>query len=642
MRSGRVATGDEARRSATGGGRWRNACRALVLTGLSAVTLCATLAPARAADMSPPGRPKGEYRSAQHEGSPLDKTLRVAFLIDVTGFDPQAMSDAYSGYVMRAVFDSAYAYDYYARPYKLVPNTTEALPLVTDGGKTFTFKLKKGIYFSDDPAFKGRKRELVAADYVYSWKRLLDPKVRSPNMDLLQDRIVGADALIEQAKKTNRFDYDAKLEGLQALDRYTIRLKLTRPDYNLLDNMTHWAMGAVAREVIEAYGDASTWATEHPVGTGPYVLKEWRRGSKVMLEASPTYRDVTYETSADPADTPLVAALQGKKVPAIGRVDISIIEESNPRFLAFDSKQLDFVYVPADFINRVIADGKLKPEYARQGIQWLRTVEPSFTYTFFNMDDPTIGGYTPEKIALRRAIVQGYNIHEEIKVIRQGQAMPATQPIPPGLPGHDAALKRPDQYDPAQAKALLDKFGYKDCDGDGFRELPGCKPLLLKLWTEPDALSRQFDELWKRSMDAIGIRTDFVKQKWPDTLKEARAGKVVAWQLGGIAAVREGESFLNHMYSKMIGASNYGNFRLDAYDKLFEKSQLLPDGPERNRIYRQLADYHYTYASAMLGVFRYSNVLLHPWVVGWKPHAFEQYPFWHLDIDLAKRAAATK
>ena len=125
-------------------------------------------------------------------------------------------------------------------------------------------------------------------------------------------------------------------------------------------------------------------------------------------------------------------------------------------------------------------------------------------------------------------------------------------------------------------------------------------------------------------------------------MKEARAGKVVAWQLGGIAAVREGESFLNHMYSKMIGASNYGNFRLDAYDRLFEKSQLLPDGPERNRIYRQLADYHYNYASAMLGVFRYSNLLLHPWVVGWKPHAFEQYPFWHLDIDLAKLAAATK
>jgi ABC-type transport system substrate-binding protein len=492
----------------------------------------------------------------------LNKTLRVAFPVDVTGFDPQAMSDAYSGYVVRAIFDSAYAYDYLARPYRLVPNTTEALPVVSDGGKTYVFKVRKGIYFSPDPAFKGQKRELTASDYVYSWKRLLDPRVRSPNMDLLQDRIIGADALIEKAKKSNKFDYDALLEGLQALDRYTVQVKLSRPDYNLLDNMTHWAMSAVAREVIEAYGDGSGWAVDHPVGTGPYVIKEWKKGSKIFLEASPTFREFIFPASDDPADRAIVASMKGKRIPAIGRVEVNIIEESNPRFLAFDSKQLDLVYVPADFVNRVIVDGKLKPEFARRGIQWLRNIDPSFTYTFFNMDDPTIGGYTQEKIALRRAIVLGYNVNEEIKVIRQGQAMPATQPIPPGLPGHDPDLKRPDLYNPVQARALLDKFGYKDCNGDGFRELPDCKPLVLKLWTEPDALTRQFDELWKRGMDDIGIRTEFVKQKWPDTLKEARAGKVVAWQLGGIAAVREGESFLNHLYSKMIGTSNYGNFRM--------------------------------------------------------------------------------
>ena len=569
----------------------------------------------------------------------MNKTLRVGFIVDVTGFDPQAMSDAYSGYVMRSIFDSAYAYDYLARPYKLVPNTTEALPVVTDGGKTFTFKVRKGIHFTPDPAFRGQPRELTAHDYVYSWKRLLDPRVRSPNMDLLQDRVQGADALIAQAKKTGKFDYDAKLEGLQALDRYTVQLKLTRPDYNLLDNMTHWAMSAVAREVIEAHADGSGWAPDHPVGTGPYLIKEWKKGSKVVLEANPGFREMYFPASSDPADAAIVAAMKGKRVPAIGRIDINIIEESNPRFLAFDSKQIDFVYVPSDFVNRVIAEGKLKPEYARQGIQWTRNVEPSFTYTFFNMEDPTIGGYTPEKIALRRAFLLGYNVGEEIRIIRQGQAMPATQPIPPGLPGHDPDLRRPDSYNPAQAKALLDKFGYKDCDGDGFRELPDCKPLVLKIWSAPDALSRQYDELWKRSMDAIGIRTEFVKQKWPDTLKEARGGKVVAWQLGGIAAVREGESFLNHLYSKMIGSSNYGNFRLPEYDRLFERAQLLPDGPERNKVYRQLADYHYTYAPVMLGVYRISNALLHPWVQGWKSHAFEQYPWWYLDIDPAKRGA---
>src|SRR4029078_12248064 len=101
---------------------------------------------------------------------------------------------------MRAAFDAAYASDYLARPYKLVPNTTEALPVVSADGRTYTFKVRKGIYFVDDPAFEGQKRELVAADYVYSWKRLLDLKVRSPNMDILEDRVAGAGALIDQAK----------------------------------------------------------------------------------------------------------------------------------------------------------------------------------------------------------------------------------------------------------------------------------------------------------------------------------------------------------------------------------------------------------------------------------------------------------
>ena len=113
----------------------------------------------------------------------MSKTLRVAFLVDVSGFDPQAMSDAYSGYVMREIFDAAFKYDFLARPYKLVPNTAEALPVVTDDGKTITFKVKPGIFFAADPAFKGQRRELVAADYVYTYKRLLDPKVRSPIND---------------------------------------------------------------------------------------------------------------------------------------------------------------------------------------------------------------------------------------------------------------------------------------------------------------------------------------------------------------------------------------------------------------------------------------------------------------------------
>src|SRR5436190_12407080 len=159
------------------------------------------------------------------------KVLRVALPIAETGFDPQAGGDAYSNYVNRVIFDPLYKYEYLARPYKLVPNTAAALPDISADGKTWTIKIRPGIYFADDPAFKGKRRELTAADYVYSLKRLLDPKMRSNFLQIVEGRFVGAEAVAATARSGGDFDYDAPIEGLQAIDRYTLRFKLNFPDY---------------------------------------------------------------------------------------------------------------------------------------------------------------------------------------------------------------------------------------------------------------------------------------------------------------------------------------------------------------------------------------------------------------------------
>src|SRR5437762_5722585 len=216
-----------------------------------------------------------------------NKVLHVAFVAPENGFDPQATGDLYSNYVNREIFDPLYRYDYLARPYKVVPNTAAALPEISADGLTWTIKVRPGIYFTDDAAFKGKKRELAAADYVYSWKRLLDPKLRSINAQIFDDRLVGAKAAIEAAKKTGKFDYDAAFAGAQAVDRYTIRLKLNYPAYDLLGDLTSSGAAAVAREVVTAYGDPSGWVMEHPVGTGPYYLKSWRRGAAGRSRGQP-------------------------------------------------------------------------------------------------------------------------------------------------------------------------------------------------------------------------------------------------------------------------------------------------------------------------------------------------------------------
>ncbi len=249
----------------------RPAGRALAL----AVALALAAFPAAAADMN--------------------KVIRHVFPAGEEGFDPAAAHDLYSGTVEQVIFETLLTYDYLARPAKLVPLTAEAMPQVTDDGQTYTFRIRKGIHFTPDPAFKGAKRELVADDYVYSLKRLMDPKMRSPWTWLLDGKIVGLDEAAAQAKKSGKFDYDAKVAGLEAVDRYTLRIRLKQPDYNLSYVLAHEPTGAVAREVVAAYADEGGRVMSNPVGTGPYKLAKWIRSSKIFLEANPDYRGFVWD-----------------------------------------------------------------------------------------------------------------------------------------------------------------------------------------------------------------------------------------------------------------------------------------------------------------------------------------------------------
>jgi ABC-type transport system substrate-binding protein len=452
----------------------------------------------------------------------------------------------------------------------------------------------------------------------------------------LDGKIAGSDDVLAKAKEAGRLDYDAPISGLKALDRYTLLITLKEPDYVLQAYLTQVPMAAVAREVIEAYGDASGWAMANPVGTGPFRLKEWRRGQKIVLEANPGFREEFYPESADPDDRERLAKMKGKRLPQVGRVEISIIEESNPQLLAFGNGELDYVNVPADLVGNVLGpNNSLKPEFGAKGTTLHRVTQPALSYTYFNMDDPVLGGYTPEKIALRRAMIMGFNTDEMIKVWWQGQAITATQPIPPGVSGHSAGFVARAPYDPEAAKKLLDKFGYVDRDKDGWRDLPDGKPFTVVMASTPSGRDRERDELWKKNMTSLGIRIDFLKQKWPDLLKMGRAGKLQMWPVGWINTYGEGDAFMQLLYSKNIGQSNYSRFTLPEYDELYRKTKRVPDSPERNALYRKMAELVAAYNPWDLGVYRIENTLVRPWVVGYKKHINREHAWQYLDIDVA-------
>jgi oligopeptide transport system substrate-binding protein len=567
------------------------------------------------------------------------KVLRVAYLIAETNFDPAFVSDLYSNNICEEIFESPLTYDFLARPAKLKPQTLEALPEVSDGGKTYTLRVKKGIYFSDDPAFEGRKRELTAADYEYAFKRLMDPKVSSPNLWLIEGRIAGIDAAIAKAKKDGKLDYDAKIPGVEVVDRYTLRVHLAKPDYNFLYILAMSNVGAQAREVVEKYGSD---IGAHPVGTGAFRLAEWKRSSRIVLVRNENYREVYFDAEPpadDPVSQQLYAEMKGKRLPQLDRVEVSIIEESQPRWLAFLNKEVDWINVPLDFINMALPLGKPAPWVAKRGIRYIADIDPDVTYLYWNMKDPTFGGYTPEKVALRRAVSFAYSNDDEIYLLRNGSALEAQSPLPPGVVGYDPAFTLGKTHDPARAKALLDMFGYVDRDGDGWRDMPDGSPLTFVYATTPDQLSRLFTQLWKKGMDSVGIRMEVETAKWPDLRKKSKLGKLQNWHLSWGADYPDGENFYQLFYGPNCGSSNDGCFQLPAFDALYEKAAALPPGPERNQLYTGMARIIAVYAPWKLHSHRKRHQLAHPWVLGWRKHPILHEGYKYVDIDLQRRAA---
>ena len=565
------------------------------------------------------------------------KVLRTVIPAAETGFDPIATHDLYSSQVVRSVLETLYSYDYLARPAKLVPQTAEAMPQITDQGKTWTIRLKKGIVFADDPAFGGKPRELVMADYVYSLKRLIDPKLRSPWSWLLEGKIIGLDALARDAKISGRFNYDAKIAGLELLDRYTLRIRLTAPDHNLGHILAHTPTSAVAREVVEKYRDANGHVMANPVGTGPYQLTSWTRGAKIVLTASPSYRGFIWDFApgADPEDGKIIAAMKGKAMPQIGRVEISVVPEDQSRWLAFQNGEIDLFNLDGPLAPRAILNGKLRPELAAKGVLLSRLIEPELSHYYFNMQNPVLGGLTKEKVALRRAIAMAHNVQEEIDIVWSGQAVKLEYPIPPGIVGHDPKHKSSVRFDPKTANALLDKFGYKIGD-DGWRILPAGVPFTVKFSVRADSTGQQQAEMWKKTFDSLSIRMESDKRPFPDLLKAEKQCQLMMRTSPWIADYPDGDNFMQLFYGKNVGQSNNGCMKMAEFDRLYEQSQKLPDGPERELLYHKMVRLIEVYAPTIIGYARYRNMLAQAYVIGYKKHPIMHSEWIYIDIEKRK------
>jgi ABC-type transport system substrate-binding protein len=376
----------------------------------------------------------------------------------------------------------------------------------------------------------------------------------------------------------------------------------------------------------------------HPVGTGPFVLKDWRRSSRIVLERNPGYREERYAEDP-PADDPeaveMARALAGRRLPMLDRVEISIIEEQQPRWLAFLNGEHDFLdRLPNEFAPSAIPHNRLAPNLARQGIRMVRSPLVDATFSYFAMENPVVGGYTPDKVAFRRAMSLAYDVEAEIERVRLGQAVPAQSLIPPLLSGHDPAFKSEmSEHSVARANALLDLYGWLDRDGDGWRDRPDGSALRLEYSSQPDQQSRKLQELWRKAADAVNVRIEFRMAKWPEQLKASRAGRLMMWGVAWGGVSPDGSYFLDLLYGPNKGQANHARFDLPEFNRLYEQQNVMPDGPQREEIIRRMKLLSVAYAPYKVTGHRVATDLMHPPVVGYRRHPFLRDFFRYVDVD---------
>ncbi|MDQ1830949.1 ABC transporter substrate-binding protein [Massilia scottii] len=546
------------------------------------------------------------------------KVLHTLLTTSETGLDPAVASDIATLSLLENLFDPLLRYDYDARPPALRANAAAALPEVSADGLVYTFRLRPGMVFTGDPAFGGQRREVTAADYVYSLRRLYDPALKSPWLFLFEGKIKGDAAL------KGSFSHATSIAGLQAPDRHTLRITLAAPDKNFLFYLATPASGVVAREVIEAYPGQ---AGNHPVGSGPFRLGQWKRSDKIVLLANHDWGITRH----------------GRRLPLLDRVEVRIAEEFQGRMLGFLGGEYDYLeQVPESLTDMVIRNGRLKPALAARGIALTRFPVLQTYYMWMNMEDPLLGGYGNDKVALRRAIALSYDSAEDIGLLKKGFALRAESPLPPNVLGYDPAYRTPVPYNKALAQALLERFGYRQRDPDGFRRAPDGKPLTLTMHSEATVGGRLRDELWRKNLNAIGLRVVFRTDKKTEIIKASRLGKVQMFESNWIADFPDGDNFYQLLYGANRGRANYARFNLPAYNERYEQARQLGDSPARQTLYGEMNQLIHAYNPWVPLTHPLSADLQHPWLKNYKRHPVEFTTWRYLDIDPEQRERASK
>ncbi len=596
--------------------------------------------------LSPMAFLSGELKEQHPEGVLSWSTYGSA----IKSIDPATCGDVSSASVQSHFYEGLYTYHYLKRPVEVVPQLAAAMPEVSDDGFTYTIRLLPGVQYHRNPCFgqdstgehEWGTRTMRAEDFVLAFKRVADYHINTGlAWAFLAGRVVGLDNYRQRTKRYKIGDfsrYDLPVEGIEAVDSLTVRFHLTTPYPQFIYVLAIAVYAPIPHEVVDYWltteGDET--GERHPlpeherspeilqpeqvVGTGPYLLEEWKRKWRINLVRNPEFREEYYPCEGTAADSArgLVADC-GKRVPFIDVVHMRYTEEDYASWMLFLTKQRDASGIPQETFDAVITPDKELGEKWKEQLVELNTYgEPAIYWLAFNMEDPVLRASK----SLRQAICLGFDVESMIDVLYNGRGTRAVNTVPSSFKGHAEAGPGPYyRYDMAAAREKLvdaeKELAAKGLLKDG--RIPELKVDVVGSAGGAHA-SRHADFL-RQQFAALGLRLKVIYNDWPTLQRKVNNKQAQMYNMGWHADYPDAENFLQLYYTGNIDkGTNNCNYSNPEFDSLYEIVRVMRDSPERTEIYARMIRILNHDCPVLLLTEPARFALSYEWVRNVKPH----------------------
>ncbi len=513
----------------------------------------------------------------------VGKIFRYARRSAYKTLDPMKQFDQASAEIITNLFDTLLEYHYLDRPYRLIPGLLANMPEKQPDGVTYKFTLKRGVHFVDDPCFHGGKgREVTIDDVIFTLKRFADANVNIKSYSLIQGFVVGMDEYRAETKRLGKdANYDAiVIEGLVKIDDFAMTIQFTADNPLALFPFAFSGMSILAREAVNKYGED---LGRHPVGTGPFYMKQLSRRGEMILSRNPSYHQ-TYPESGESGDGERRLLVDtGKKLPLIDEVQLPLIEEPQPAMLKFKKGEIDWIGINKDdFVQMAYRDDDggfhLKEEYADKFEMY---TEPGLYagYIAFNMKDPLVG----TNKALRQAFAYAMSTKDWIDLLHNGRGMPLNTIVPHPIAGSETDIDfKYYQKDVDMARKKLAEAGFPD--GKGLPEIT----IDFRSATKD---MRQSFEFMRNELEAVNIQVKGNFQTFSAFLKRIESGNFQIAEAAWGADYPDGENFYQLLYGpNRTPGPNMSVYDDPEYNRLYEESRFMPNGPKRYGLFTRMSE----------------------------------------------------